>query len=66
MNQDGQSIERYAYDEFGMPCVYRENKVSGLLSEVPSHLDLMDIKWMKQEDCILHRQEDMMPERVVS
>ena len=30
MNQDGQSIERYAYDEFGMPCVYRENKVSGL------------------------------------
>ena len=30
VNQDGQSIERYAYDEFGMPCVYRENKVSGL------------------------------------
>ena len=36
------------------------------LSEVPSHLDLMDIKWMKQEDCILHRQEDMMPEQAVS
>ena len=32
MNQDGQSIERYAYDEFGMPCVYRENKVSGLFA----------------------------------
>ena len=32
VNQDGQSIERYAYDEFGMPCVYRENKVSGLFA----------------------------------
>ena len=44
VNQDGQSIERYAYDEFGMPCVYRRIRYLDYLPEVPSHLDLMDIK----------------------
>ena len=32
VNENGQSVERYNYDEFGIPCVYKENEVSGLLS----------------------------------
>ncbi len=32
VNENGQSVERYNYDEFGIPCVYKENEVSSLLS----------------------------------
>ena len=27
-----QSVERYNYDEFGIPCVYKENEAASLLS----------------------------------
>ena len=49
INGNGQSIEQYNYDEFGIPCFY-------------NHLGLTDMKWMKWVDCILHKREDMMPE----
>ena len=32
INGNGQSIEQYNYDEFGIPCVYKENEAASLLS----------------------------------
>ena len=32
VNGNGQSIEQYNYDEFGIPCFYKDNEVIGLLT----------------------------------
>lgn len=32
INGNGQSIEQYNYDEFGIPCFYKDNEVIGLLT----------------------------------
>ena len=62
INGNGQSIEQYNYDEFGIPCFYKDNEVIGLLTRSIQPLGLTDMKWMKWVDCILHKREDMMPE----
>ena len=32
INGNGQSIEQYYYDEFGIPCFYKDNEAIGLLT----------------------------------
>ena len=62
INGNGQSIEQYNYDEFGIPCFYKDNEVIGLLTRSIQPFGFNGMKWMKWVDCILHKREDMMPE----